>query len=44
MQHERDGHPMNGLVPIPGQLDRFVRLAVDGADPPSDRFVAHRDR
>ena len=32
MKRERDGRPLQALLPIPGQIDRFVRLpAPDGA-------------
>ncbi|HEY8194302.1 MAG TPA: RNA degradosome polyphosphate kinase [Hyphomicrobium sp.] len=34
-----DGKAMNGLIPIPGQLERFVRLEADPAKPKEIRFV-----
>jgi polyphosphate kinase len=34
-----DGKAMNGLIPIPGQLERFIRLEADPAKPKNIRFV-----
>ncbi|MCL4767095.1 MAG: RNA degradosome polyphosphate kinase [Hyphomicrobiaceae bacterium] len=34
-----DGKKMRGLIPIPAQLDRFVRLPADADDPRSIRFM-----
>lgn len=34
-----DGKTMNGLIPIPGQLDRFIRLETDPDKPQDVRFV-----
>jgi polyphosphate kinase len=34
-----DGKAMNGLIPIPGQLERFIRLETDPAKPKDIRFV-----
>lgn len=34
-----DGKMMNGLIPIPGQLERFVRLESDPAKPTELRFI-----
>ncbi len=34
-----DGKAMNGLIPIPGQLERFVRLEADPEKPKEIRFV-----
>ncbi len=34
-----DGKIMNGLIPIPSQLDRFIRLPTDPSDAKTVRFV-----
>ena len=39
MQEGDGGKTMNGLIPIPGQLERFIRLAVSETNPKSTRFV-----
>ena len=39
MQRRCDGKAMNGLIPIPGQLERFIRLDTDHADPKNIRFI-----
>jgi polyphosphate kinase len=38
LQREEDGHPMRGLIPLPSQVDRFVRMPSGGPDWPI-RFV-----
>jgi len=39
LQREEDGHPMRGLIPLPSQVERFVRLPAGGPGWPI-RFVA----
>jgi polyphosphate kinase len=40
MQRDSDGKAMNGLIPIPGQLERFIRLGgPDTEDPAQLRFI-----
>ena len=39
MQRLSDGRAMNGLIPIPGQLERFIRLEADPAKPKELRFI-----
>lgn len=39
MQRASDGKAMNGLIPIPGQLERFIRLAADEVNPKNIRFI-----
>ena len=39
MQRRSDGKAMNGLIPIPGQLERFIRLAADEENPKNIRFI-----
>jgi polyphosphate kinase len=39
MQRPSDGKVMNGLIPIPGQLERFIRLRVGETSPSSIRFI-----
>ena len=34
-----DGRAMNGLIPIPSQLDRFIRLPANPEDPKTVRFI-----
>ena len=38
MLHQ-DGRVMKGLIPIPSQLDRFIRLPADPDDPKAIRFM-----
>jgi len=38
MQHP-EGKLMKGLIPIPSQLDRFIRLPSDSDDPKAIRFI-----
>ncbi len=39
MQRDSDGKAMNGLIPIPGQLERFIRLGAPDAEQPELRFI-----
>ena len=39
MQRDSDGKVMNGLIPIPGQLERFIRLGTPEAEQPELRFI-----
>ncbi len=39
MQRQGDGKVMNGLIPIPGQLERFIRLRAGDAGPKEIRFI-----
>ncbi|MFH7611574.1 hypothetical protein RA272_29255, partial [Pseudomonas syringae pv. tagetis] len=39
MQRRTDGKAMNGLIPIPGQLERFIRLEADPEKPKEIRFI-----
>lgn len=39
MLRRTDSKAMNGLIPIPGQLERFIRLESDPAKPKEVRFV-----
>jgi polyphosphate kinase len=39
MQRRTDGKAMNGLIPIPGQLERFIRLETDTEKPKDIRFI-----
>jgi len=39
MQHGSDGKAMNGLIPIPGQLERFIRLGGPDAEHADLRFI-----
>ncbi len=39
LQHANDGRIMNGLIPIPGQLERFIRLGGPDGDGPDLRFI-----
>ena len=39
MQRRTDGKAMNGLIPISGQLDRFIRLEADPERPKDIRFM-----
>jgi polyphosphate kinase len=40
MQRQSDGKSMSGLIPIPGQLERFIRLrASEDKGPASIRFI-----
>lgn len=39
MQRDSDGKAMNGLIPISGQLERFIRLGTAEAEQPELRFI-----
>ncbi len=39
MQRQTDLKAMSGLIPIPGQLERFIRLEPDPARPKEIRFI-----
>ncbi|MBI1648912.1 RNA degradosome polyphosphate kinase [Hyphomicrobium sulfonivorans] len=39
MQRESDQKAMNGLIPIPGQLERFIRLSAQSSDEKEQRFI-----
>ena len=39
MKRMRDGRTMNGLIPIPGQLERFIRLRAPDSDQAECRFI-----
>ncbi len=39
MQRQTDLKAMSGLIPIPGQLERFIRLEPDPAKPKEIRFI-----
>ncbi|MEQ1698280.1 MAG: RNA degradosome polyphosphate kinase [Hyphomicrobiaceae bacterium] len=39
MKKQRDGRAMNGLIPIPSQLDRFIRLRAADSAPGECRFI-----
>jgi polyphosphate kinase len=39
MQRKSDGKAMNGLIPISGQLERFIRLDADPDNPKDIRFI-----
>ena len=39
MQRDSDGKVMNGLIPIPGQLERFIRLGTADSEQPELRFI-----
>jgi polyphosphate kinase len=39
MQRGNDGKTMNGLIPIPGQLERFIRLGAPDAEQSELRFI-----
>jgi len=39
LQRESDGKIMNGLIPIPGQLERFIRLGGPDGEGPELRFI-----
>ena len=39
LQHESDGKIMNGLIPIPGQLERFIKLGGPDGEGPELRFI-----
>ncbi len=39
MQRASDGKTMNGLIPIPGQLERFIRLRAGDTGPENIRFI-----
>ena len=39
MQRRTDGKSMSGLIPIPGQLERFIRLRVSDGKPMEQRFI-----
>lgn len=40
MHRRVDGETMSGLIPIPGQLERFIRLETDPEKPKEVRFIA----
>jgi polyphosphate kinase len=39
MVRPADGKTMNGLIPIPGQIERFIRLEAEPAKPKEIRFI-----
>jgi polyphosphate kinase len=39
MQRDSDGKAMNGLIPIPAQIERFIRLGALDAEKPELRFI-----
>ena len=39
MQRRTDGETMSGLIPIPGQLERFIRLEGEADRPKGVRFI-----
>ncbi len=39
MKKQRDGRAMNGLIPIPSQLDRFIRLRAPDSAQSECRFI-----
>ena len=39
MQRDGDGKAMNGLIPIPAQIERFIRLGALDAEKPELRFI-----
>ena len=39
MKRQRDGKAMNGLIPIPGQLERFIRMRAPDGEPGECRFM-----
>ncbi len=39
MQRDSDGKAMNGLIPISGQLERFIRLGTAESEQPQLRFI-----
>lgn len=39
MSRKADGKTMNGLIPIPGQLERFIRLRPADSGPETLRFI-----
>ncbi len=39
MQRQSDGKVMNGLIPIPGQMERFIRLRVGETSTQEIRFI-----
>ncbi len=39
MQRTSDAKAMSGLIPIPGQIERFIRLRADDADDTQIRFI-----
>ena len=39
MQRQSDNRALNGLIPIPSQLERFIRLDSDPAKPKDIRFI-----
>jgi polyphosphate kinase len=39
MQRDSDGKAMNGLIPISGQLERFIRLGTAESEQPELRFI-----
>ena len=43
MQRQVDGETMSGLIPIPGQLERFIRLEAEPDRPKDIRFIPLED-
>ena len=39
MKRQRDGRLINGLIPIPAQIERFIRIRAPGGDEKSCRFI-----
>ena len=43
LHRPRDGHSMNALIPLPGQIERFIRLPARPGSEPRIRFVLLED-